>query len=276
MDAELDFPEDVGLLYSTTLFWDGPEAYESSTSRTIALLAGRSKLFLDIGSNIGIYSVYIGVKFPQVKTFAFEPIPDIWKKNRQFHQSNRLSDNGVLSLALGEREGRQDIFLPVYATGLEEEQTATLRNDLWQTREEHVKKIEIQCTTLDAFAASNSLPAGPCCLKIDVENYEAAVFRGGKFFFMARRPWIVCEILSGQNIDPVTKIRKNNNAEVIELIQELDYAAFAVTENGFFRMNAVDFSLPRDWKDFLLVPREKVSGDVCFLTLENVGQIFSA
>ena len=266
MDAELEFPQQVGLHYTTPLLWNGPDAYESATSRTIALLACRSQLFLDIGSNIGIYAVYVGLKFPKVKTFAFEPVPSIWKKNRQFHQANQLSEQSVLNLALSDREGRQDIFLPVYGDGWEEEQTATLRQDLWQTREANVEKIEIQCTTLDAFAASHPLPEGFCCLKIDVENFEAAVLRGGKEFIAARRPWITCEILAGQEIDPATGIRSNNNSEVVALIGELRYAPFAITAEGFFRMTSADFERPRQFKDFLLVPMEAVPENVSYLS----------
>jgi FkbM family methyltransferase len=266
MDAELEFAENVGLLYSTPLFWNGPEAYEGPTSRTIALLAGRSKLFLDIGSNIGIYAVYVGVKFPTVKVFAFEPVPAIWEKNRRFHQANHLATDFVLNTAMSDREGRQTIFLPVYDIGLEEEQTATLRQDLWQTREETVDKIDIQCTTLDAFADTTPLPEGLCCLKIDVENFEAAVLRGGKKFIAARRPWIVCEILPGQEINPVTKIRSNNNAEVVALITEMRYVLFAITADGFFRMTAADFERPRDFKDFLLAPAEAIAADISYLS----------
>ena len=42
MDVELEFPENVALTYTTPLFWNGPEAYEAPTSRTIALLARMS------------------------------------------------------------------------------------------------------------------------------------------------------------------------------------------------------------------------------------------
>jgi FkbM family methyltransferase len=266
MDAELEFPEQVGLHYSTPLYWGGAEAYEAPTSRALALLAGRSQLFLDIGSNIGIYAVYAGRKFPRTKTFAFEPVPSIWEKNRQFHLANQLSDQAVLNLALSDRAGRQDIFLPVYRSGWEEEQTATLRQDLWQTREANVERIEIQCTTLDAFAASRELPAGRCALKIDVENHEAAVLRGGKAFILSRRPWITCEILPGQEIDPATKARRNNNSEVVALLQELRYASFAITADGFFRLSAADFEQPRGFKDFLLAPREAVAEGVSYLS----------
>jgi FkbM family methyltransferase len=275
MDAELNFPEKVGMAYSTPLFWNGPDAYEAPTSRTLSLLMKHSCAFFDIGSNMGIYSVYAGVKYPKVKTFSFEPIPSIWKKNCAFHLANGLSDKHVHQLALGDRAGEQEIIIPVYANGLEEEQTATLRADLWQSREKNVEKFKIQCATLDVFAAENTLPDGPCCLKIDVENFEAAVLRGAKKFISARRPWMVCEILATQNIDPATGIRVNDNAEVLALVKELDYIPFAITADGFFRMTAADFDRPRRTKDFLLLPQEKVSGDISYLALENIGAILS-
>lgn len=275
LDTTLHFPEGVGLNYATPLFWNGPDIYEAPTSRTIALLTSKSKLFLDVGSNMGIYAVYVGVKFPQVKTFAFEPVPDIWKKNRAFHVANKLPAEQVFNLALSDVCGPKKIFLPVFANTVEEEQMATLLPEAWAQHDD-VRAFEIQCTTLDAFAAAQVLPAGACCLKIDVENHEAAVLRGGKQFIAARRPWIVCEILPGQEFDPATKIRRNNNSEVVALVQELGYAPFAITGDGFFRMTADDFTRPRGLKDFLLVPNEKISDDISYLALENVGEIFSA
>ena len=276
MDAELAFPENVGLTYATPLFWSGPEAYEAPNSRTIALLASRSKVFLDVGSNIGIYSVYVGVKFPAVKTFAFEPVPDIWKKNCAFHRANNLSEKIVQNLALSDRDGVQKIFLPTGTASVEEEQTATLNEKSWQAHAEKVAAIEIQCRTLDTFAAQNALPSGACCVKIDVEGFEAAVLRGGKKFLRERRPWIVCELLPCEEFDPATKTLHNNNGPALAVIEELNYAAFAITSDGFFRMSIEDFARPRGLKDFLLVPVEKISGAMSYLAPENVGTIFSA
>lgn len=274
MDADLEFPEQVALTYSALLYWDGPEAYEAPTSRAIALLAGKSNLFLDIGSNVGIYAVYAGVKFPQVKTIAFEPVPEIWKKNCAFHRANGLAEKIVEPIALSDQDGPQKIFLPKL-TSIEEEQTATLNQNSWQAHSQNVEAIEIQCVTLDSYAAKNSLPPGRCAVKIDVEGFEVAVFRGGKKFFRERRPWIVCELLPCEEYDAATKTLRNNNGPALVLIEELDYAAFAITADGFFRMSTGDFTRPRQLKDFLLVPREAIAADISFMALENVGEIFS-
>ena len=64
---------------------------------------------------------------------------------------------------------------------------------------------------------------------------------------------------------------------MLAVIEELNYAAFAIMPDGFFRMNAIDFSRPRGGlKDFLLVPKEKIPSEDSFLALENIGKIFSA
>lgn len=276
MDAELNFPEGIGMTYSTPLFWNGPDAYEGPASRTIALLAGRSKLFLDIGSNIGIFAVYAGVKFPQVKTVAFEPVPVIWSKNCAFHRANHLSEKDVQNVALSDRDGPQKLYIPIYDTGVEEEQTATLRADSWQAHEKKVETVEIQCLTLDTFASANVLPPGSCFLKIDVENFEAGVLRGGKKFILQCRPWIVCEILPCEEFDPATRTKRNNNRETLALVQELGYTPFAIVPSGFFRMTPADFARPHDLKDFLLVPEERVAKDVFFFALENFNDLFPA
>ena len=84
-------------------------------------------------------------------------------------------------------------------------------------------------------------------------------------------------MLPCEEFNPVTRTKHNNNRAALAVIEELGYAAFAIMGEGFFRMNLADFSQPRgDLKDFLLVPREKISPEVLFLALENVGEIFSA
>ena len=215
------------------------------------------------------------MKFPQVQTFAFEPVPVIWEKNRALHRANRLPEQNILKAALSDRDGTQKIFIPILA-GVEEEQTATLNDKSWQAHGQNTETVEIQCLTLDTFAATHPLTAGRCCVKIDVEGFEAAVFRGGKKFFAARRPWIVCEILACEKYDPVTRTLQNDNRETLELLDELGYVSFAVASEGFFRMSAEDFSRPRTMRDFLLVPREQISATVFYLTLADVGKIFSA
>jgi FkbM family methyltransferase len=266
MDQELVFPERVGLTYSTPLFWNGPHAYEDAVSKVISELLAKSTVFFDVGSNIGIYAVYAAVRHPSLKVVAFEPVPCIWEKNAAFHRANRLSTQNVLNMAVGDTDGRTKIFLPVCAAGLEEEQTATLCVDSWQNHEPVVETHDVECVSLDRFMESRDMPDGACFLKIDVENFEAAVLRGAKYLLVRQRPWMVCEMLPGQEV----KTGRNDNQSALELLTELRYATFAITGDGLFRMTARDFEEKRTMKDFLLLPLEKISADISFLAFDSV------
>jgi FkbM family methyltransferase len=273
LDATLNFPENVGPDYATQLFWNGPDAYEADTSHVIASLLGNVRSFIDVGSNIGMYAVYAGVRHPEVLTYAFEPVPEIWQKNLAFHQANRLAVERVLNSALSDDNQPKQIFVPLYKNGLPDEQTPTLRPDSWQADSEGVRSFEIKCTTLDLFFAANELPAGPCLLKIDVENYEAAVLRGGHSFIRRHRPWMVCEILPCEEYNRETKTKSNNNRETLKLVGELEYVPFVITPNGLFRMAPPDFARPRQLKDFLLLPAETLPAEVFYLPVQSLKNV---
>lgn len=260
LDVTLTFPENVGLIYATSLFWNGSDAYEADTSHLVAALLGRVGSFIDVGSNIGIYAVYAGVRFPHLPVFAFEPIPEIWQKNVAFHRANNLPTDRVLNLACSDSDISQRIFFPQPDHALEEEQTATLRPDSWQASSSNARSIDVKCTTLDSFFAARGWPVNACLLKIDVEDFEAAVLRGARSLVTNCRPWILCEILP----------REHHNRETLALMAELKYVSFAVTSNGLFRMAARDFSQPRTFKDFLLVPSEKLSPEIHYLSMRSM------
>ena len=258
LDATLVFPDGLGLIYSTPLFWNGPDAYEADTSHLVASLLGRVDSFIDVGSNIGIYAVYAGVRFPNLSVCAFEPIPEIWRKNVDFHRANNLPADRVFNLACSDSDKTQRIFLPQPDHALEEEQTATLRPDSWQASSSNPRCIDVKCITLDSFFSTRGWPAGACLLKIDVEDFEAAVLRGAQTLVSKCRPWILCEILP----------RGHHNRDTLALIADLKYVLFAVTPEGLFRMTGADFSRPREFKDFLLLPAGKISSEVFYMPIE--------
>jgi hypothetical protein len=83
-------------------------------------------------------------------------------------------------------------------------------------------------------------------------------------------------MLPCEEYDATTKTLRNNNGPALALLEELNYAAFAITSEGYFRMSVADFSQPRQIRDFLLLPQELVSKDVLFLAWESLAEILAA
>jgi hypothetical protein len=86
-------------------------------------------------------------------------------------------------------------------------------------------------------------------LKIDVEDFEAAVLRGMSETILGGRPFIICEILP----------RQHKNAETRDILESLGYASYWITPSGFNRVSS--FGFERQLCDFLLSP-VSIPGDV--------------
>jgi len=119
-------------------------------------------LFVDIGANIGAYTVLAGgVAGSQV--MAFEPSPSTFRCLQSNVHLNRLNDRIILqNAALGNKEG-----LITFSEGLGTENYV-------QTKESKSNSVSVNMTTLDSALAGRQ----PAMMKIDVEGFETAVIEG--------------------------------------------------------------------------------------------------
>jgi len=239
---DLKFPKDLGIYYCTLIFWNGVNGYEPLTWRVIRKYLTKSDTFIDVGSNIGFYSVLAKKINPQIVVHAFEPIPDIYGKNLSFHEANDLQTSNVHNIAIGETNGTAEIYLPFDSNSIEEQNTGTLRADSWQYKKVH-DTIAVETKTIDSILLGK-LPGDRVFIKIDVEDYEASVLKGALEAIDRCKPVIVCEILP----------RSHGNQETAEIIQSIGYIPFGISKSGLIKFHQKDFLEPRDFSDFLLIP----------------------
>ena len=235
------FPRDIGVSYCSSIYWNGVNGFEPNTWRMIRYFLTRSNAFIDIGSNIGLYSVLAKTLYPDMNVTSYEPIPTIADKNKVFHKVNNLGTGHIVNAAIGDVDGEVEIYLPAVNESLEEETTATLRKDSWQYSKDH-STFRVSSITLDS-ALSRFAMSDKVLIKIDVEDFESAVFISGARRLPELRPVIVCEILP----------RDHGNQEAIHTLHSYGYVAFALANDGLIRFTAQDFIGPRRVRDFLLL-----------------------
>lgn len=260
----LQFPPDVGVGFSSSIHWHGTDGFEPNTWRVLRHYLKHSSHFLDVGSNIGFYSVLAKLAAPKIEVDAFEPIPSIAEKSRRFHAANGFIDARIHCTAISDHDGAGEIHLPPRQSAKDEETTATLREDSWQARKGH-QRIAVTLRKLDSLAPELSLSA-PIVMKIDVEDYEAAVLRGAKQLIATYRPSMVIEMLP----------RPHGNQETLEIVREQGYVAFAITNCGLFRFSDADFLCSRGFTDFLLLPRERVDSELFFAPYDDISRILKS
>jgi FkbM family methyltransferase len=235
----LVFPQNVGVHFSSSIFWKGDAGFEPAVWRSIRCLLTGATGFADVGSNIGLYTVLVAKQFPGINTHAFEPVPSLARKHEAFCKANAVSGVSLHEVALSDRVGVQVLHLPD-SGHVEEEQTATLERDSWQARDANRKSFDVSTVRLDDFCRSHEW--WPDVVKIDVEGHEFAVLLGCEELMSKHRSAIVCEVLDGAD---------NSNA-LTELLIRHGYASYAVLDHGLFRQK--EFITPRPFEYFVFLP----------------------
>jgi FkbM family methyltransferase len=171
---------------------------------------------LDIGANIGIMTVLMARRVSRGRVHAFEPIPDNFRTLQRNVEHFGLSNVTLHQLALGEEQGELEMVMPeeqhVRMQGLSHVVGAPGSGDPDGRR---YRVPQVRLDDLDVLA--DTPIAG---IKIDVENFEQYVLRGGRQLLERWHPPIYAEL--GPN---------ENRTRCLELVGSLGYTP-GVLEGG--------------------------------------------
>jgi FkbM family methyltransferase len=142
--------------------------------------------------NCGFYSVLGALWNSSLQVVAFEPVVPMFDGLRRNVVLNRLEGRiRCENMALSCESGRATLFLPA-GEGLDVETSGTLVSESWQSRKGSLR-LEVEAVRFDEYEARH--PMRVDLIKIDVEDFEAAVLEGMQKVILRDRPFIVCEIL---------------------------------------------------------------------------------
>jgi len=179
-------------------------------------------LFLDVGANVGIYSLVASM---EIKNFgvvkAFEPTSEnleVLKKNISLNLDS-IGDIEILDVALGNFEGVARLKIEKFK-GLN-----YLTDQIEGTRQVEVK-------TLDSFCLQNKYRDSQVILKIDVEGFENQVILGAFELIEECNPDLILEVLPWAS---------NLSDEVLDKLLKIYDEGFYFTERS--RINRNDLSV---------------------------------
>lgn len=229
------------------LFWGGVEGFEYNSVRIFSGLVKDSKVFFDIGANIGYYSL-IGSSISDEKTevYAFEPMPSIYECLNENCLINHFQNIRTFQIALSNEIGEATFYAvvnPKFA------QLPQLTGDggLSKSHSGKISKInfQVKTTTLDAFVAEHLGDKKIDLIKLDTEANEHRVLMGATTVLGNHRPIIQCEILKNQI-----------ESELQEILKPFNYLYFRATNEGLVQVKTFTNNTS-DFVDYYLVPAEK-------------------
>lgn len=229
------------------LFWDGYKSFEYS--EIFEQLSKKTSVFLDIGSNIGYYSLLAAKSNPNIKVFAFEPAMGPKYFLAQNIKLNHFqSQIKAVDLALSNTIGSID-FYEVKSLKYKnlKHNLAGEGNAGTKTKSRNFIKNEVEATTLSVFIRDEAIDQIDL-IKIDTEGTEIDILNAGKEDILKFQPIIICETL-------YNTIEK----ELEQFFIELNYDFYNHHPEGLQKVETILRAKDDGIRNCFFVPKSKIS-----------------
>lgn len=176
----LEFPQDYGW---DTLFFR--RTFETGTADVIKKITKSTDTVIDIGANIGWYTILFSSLLTDGSCHAFEPSPNIYTKLLKNCSLNGLGTNIVFNqAALGASDGKVELHTFSHL-GHGHSSLSTLGHADYTT-------VTADMLTLDQYIQQHNL-SNVDIIKMDVEGAEMEVLKGAHLLLSMKNPpiWII-------------------------------------------------------------------------------------
>ena len=217
-------PEDVRTASSIIL---SEGAYEPFISEIINSLSESSTNFVDVGANIGYYTISVAKKFPSIQIFAFEPNPIVYSKlQKNIELNGQLKNISSFNVAAGKLNGESlDFYIP-RLTGSSGGSFRELHSEEGESISIKVKSALID----EVLGIREKIDL----MKFDVEGAELEALEGSLAIITKDKPTIFAELLRKW-----MKPFKSHPQDVVKILKALDYLPLSIGEGSLSPLDEI-------------------------------------
>lgn len=219
---------------------------EYYTSRLISNLLRPNTTFLDIGANVGYFTVLAALRQPSCRIVAIEPVPETFDRLDRNIALNRIQNVITVPQAVGDyigttvvRLGEDSGFSSIEVSS-DEDSDQSIGND---------RLLKVTITTVDDICERHDLKQIDL-VKVDVEGYEEFVFRGMRRVISRNHPIIVTEME-----DHWHRRYQSRKDRIVDQFREDEYLAFALSRYGLLEVDS--FIRYPGIENYVFVPRKR-------------------
>ena len=215
--------------------------------------AKKRSVFIDVGSNIGIFPLILSKlmqqkdnetpfkrssqQVPDISIHAHEPLPMLQEISRKLMHDNKVKYD-LQEIAISNTKGEKSLYVSAMSDS---------SNSLMEGFRPSKDVIQVRVNTLDNLYLDYLSKAqfDQVILKIDVETHEPEVLEGAQSILEKIRPIIICEVLAKRTEDRLESIFKSK-----------DYAMFRFTGACWTKEQALFGDPNYEYRDWIFVPEE--------------------
>jgi FkbM family methyltransferase len=231
------------------LFWNGFEGFERVQSKVFIQLISEADVFLDVGANVGYYSLLASAYRPNIRIEAFEPLPAAFRYLQDNLRLNGSGNSTAHNVAVSDRVGTETFYFsrnPSF-NFVHDQLTSTGSLDRSQaTHTEDPVEINAFTVTLDGFVRENDLSRVDV-IKLDTEATEDRVLSGSEWVLREFRPHIFCEVLPGKIekrieaiLEPAGYLMLRLGGAGIEKVDSLSHVSDTTNDHLFVHHSRLD------------------------------------
>jgi len=151
------------------------------------LLQSKINTIIDIGANIGEFTLIFVELFPEAEIYAFEPLPDCY--NRLETNTRYIPTIKTYNIGLGSKKSIQNIHKSSWHPASSFREMSNMHKRNYPHSADH-EEIEVTIDTLDSILQPDSLNKN-ILIKMDVQGFEDEVIKGGVSIFKQAKVIIV-------------------------------------------------------------------------------------
>ena len=198
------------------LFWYG--CYEKELGDLVKKMLRPDDVFIDIGANIGYFSLLAATISPTIKVISFEPVKDLFKKMDKNFSINDSKNIIAINAAVGEINEHRHLYLSAIDN---------LGMSSFQQPENYSGKREkVEVIVVDDWFKTSGLTKIDL-IKLDIEGSELAALKGMRTVLEKQMPVLIVEInpeaLLLFGLKPL---------DICNYLSQLDFDGFLISENS--------------------------------------------
>lgn len=191
-------------------------------------------IILDLGANIGVTSYHLSKKKPNSTIFSFEPLTLNMDTLKRVKKRFNLKNIKEFQVAVGNKQGNLEMVMPVINDVPMHGLSHVIHEENTEFNSGLKYKVAVVC--LDEFKPLIEAKKRVTALKIDVENFEYFVLKGGEKMIAKNRPIIYCELWDNINRKKCIDLLNNLGYSTL-VLQKKDLVPFekaTVEKHNFF------------------------------------------